>query len=146
MSMIFSGTPPALPATVQQPDPGQAAKILVVDDSPTQAKLLEHVLTAHGYSVFVSNNGIEALNHILAHPPDLVISDILMPEMDSFEMCRQVRRVGAVKGLPIILLTHLNDPTDVLHSLDRGRCRLLRLQAVQQRSAHRPGRRHLAKG
>ncbi|OGU12982.1 MAG: diguanylate cyclase [Geobacteraceae bacterium GWC2_58_44] len=114
------GLPPASPAMGQQPDPGQAARILVIDDSPTQAKLLEQVLTAHGYRVFVSKNGTEALVHILAHPPDLVISDIMMPEMDGFELCRRVRSVDAVKGLPIILLTNLNDPTDVLHSLEAG--------------------------
>ena len=117
---LTSGVPPALPAMAQRPDPGQAAKILVVDDSPTQTKLLEQVLTAHGYRVFVTNSGAAALEHILIHPPDLVISDILMPEMDGFELCRQIRRVDAVKSLPIILLTHLDDPTDVLHSLEAG--------------------------
>jgi diguanylate cyclase (GGDEF)-like protein len=95
-------------------------RILVVDDSLNQAKLLEQMLTAHGYRVFISNNGNEALAHILTHRPNLVISDILMPEMDRFELCWQVRRVDAVKGLPIILLTHLNDPADVLHSLEAG--------------------------
>ena len=103
-----------------QPEPAQAAKILIVDDSPTQAKRLEHLLAAHGYRVFVSKNGSEALDHILAHHPDLVISDILMPEMDGFELCRQVRRIEEVKSLPIILLTNLNDPADVLHSLEAG--------------------------
>ena len=79
-----------------QTEPAQAATILVVDDSPTQAKLLEQVLKAHGYRVFVSKNGAEALEHILANHPDLVISDILMPEMDGFELCRQVRRIETV--------------------------------------------------
>lgn len=105
---------------MQQPDPAQAAKILIVDDSPTQAKHLEQVLKAHGYRVFVTKNGSAALDHILAHNLDLVISDILMPEMDGFELCRRVRRIEAVKRLPIILLTHLNDPADVMHSLEAG--------------------------
>ena len=119
MSMI-SDVPPAAPALLQMPASAHAAKILVVDDSPTQAKLLEQVLTAHGFRVFVSHNGLAALDHIHADPPDLVISDILMPEMDGFELCRQVRGIDSVKSLPIILLTHLNDPTDVLHSLQAG--------------------------
>ena len=105
---------------MQQPIAADAAKILVVDDSPTQAKLLEQVLKSHGYRVFVSNNALEALDHILAHRPDLVISDILMPEMDGFELCRQIRKTEAMKCLPIILLTHLNDPADVMHSLEAG--------------------------
>jgi len=105
---------------MQQPEPAQAAQILIVDDSPTQAKRLEQVLAAQGYRVHVSQNGREALDHILAHPPDLIVSDILMPEMDGFELCRRVRSVEAVKCLPIILLTHLNDPADVMHSLEAG--------------------------
>jgi diguanylate cyclase (GGDEF)-like protein len=105
---------------MQLPDSVPVTQILVIEDSPTQAKLLEQVLTANGYRVFVSINGIEALGHIIAHPPDLVICDILMPEMGGFELCRRVRGVDAVKSLPIILLTHLNDPTDVLHSLEVG--------------------------
>ena len=105
---------------MQQPDPAKAAKILIVDDSPTQAKHLEQVLKAHGYRVFVTKNGSEALDHILADDTDLVISDILMPEMNGFELCRRVRKIEAVKRLPIILLTHLNDPADVMHSLEAG--------------------------
>jgi len=78
------------------------------------------VLSAHGYRVCVARNGSEALQEILARRPDLVISDILMPEMDGFELCRQVRAIEAVKATPIILLTHLNDPADVLCSLEVG--------------------------
>jgi C4-dicarboxylate-specific signal transduction histidine kinase len=97
-----------------------SATILIVDDSPTQAKLLEQVIGAHGFSVLVAKNGAEALERILAHAPDLVISDILMPEMDGFELCRRVREIERLKEMPIILLTHLNDPADVLHSLEAG--------------------------
>ena len=120
MSSISSVLPPGLPAKVQEPEPAQAPKILIVDDSPTQSKLLELVLKARGYSVFISTNGIEALRRIMATPPDLVISDILMPELDGFELCRRVRMTEAVKCLPIILLTHLNDSTHVLQSLEAG--------------------------
>jgi len=97
-----------------------ATLILIVDDSPTQAKLLEQVLRAHGYRVCLARNGSEALEEVLTRRPDLVISDILMPEMDGFELCRRVREIDEVSATPIILLTHLNDPADVLHSLEAG--------------------------
>jgi C4-dicarboxylate-specific signal transduction histidine kinase len=96
------------------------AHILVVDDSPTQAKLLEQVLVSHGFTVTTSKNGAEALERLLGAPVDLVVSDILMPEMDGFELCRRIRGVPELRCLPIILLTHLNDPADVLHSLEAG--------------------------
>jgi C4-dicarboxylate-specific signal transduction histidine kinase len=100
--------------------PKGAPLILIVDDSPTQAKLLEQVLSAHGYRVCVTRNGQQALDQIQARLPDLMVSDILMPEMDGFELCRRVRKIETVKHTPIILLTHLNDPADVLHSLEVG--------------------------
>jgi signal transduction histidine kinase len=105
---------------MHEPQAAHSAKILIVDDSPTQAKLLEQVLEPQGYQVSVAKNGAEALTQILARRPDLVISDILMPEMDGFELCRQVRGAAHLADLPIILLTHLNDPADVLHSLEAG--------------------------
>lgn len=94
--------------------------ILIVDDSPTQAKLLEQMLRTCGYRVAQARNGHEALEKIGVDPPDLVISDILMPEMDGFELCRRVREKEDGRRTPIILLTHLNDPSDVLHSLEVG--------------------------
>jgi len=95
-------------------------RILVVDDSPTQAKLLEHILAGEGYLVSVAQNGREAVDLISVNKPDLVISDILMPEMDGFELCRRIRKTEEINSIPIILLTNLNDPADVLHSLEAG--------------------------
>ncbi|MBJ6725310.1 hybrid sensor histidine kinase/response regulator [Geomesophilobacter sediminis] len=95
-------------------------RILIVDDSPTQARLLEYILMENGYEVAIAQNGRLALERILETRPDLVVSDILMPEMDGFELCRRVRETDAVQSTPIILLTLLNNPADVLHSLEAG--------------------------
>jgi C4-dicarboxylate-specific signal transduction histidine kinase len=96
------------------------SRILIVDDSPTQAKLLELILSGEGYHVSVAQNGREAVDLIAVNRPDLVVSDILMPEMDGFELCRQIRRTEEIKSLPIILLTNLSDPAEVLRSLEAG--------------------------
>ena len=95
-------------------------EILIVDDSPTQAKFLELILLEQGYRVTVAQNGREALDLVTVNKPDLIISDILMPEMDGFELCRRLKQTEAFKDLPIILLTLLNDPADVLRSLEAG--------------------------
>ncbi|UFS69605.1 response regulator [Geomonas sp. RF6] len=94
--------------------------ILVVDDSPTQAKLLEQILQQEGFRVLVAHNGREAFETVCAEQPDLLISDIMMPEMDGFELCRGVRETAGVGGIPIILLTLLDNPADVLRSLEAG--------------------------
>jgi C4-dicarboxylate-specific signal transduction histidine kinase/ActR/RegA family two-component response regulator len=93
---------------------------MVVDDSPTQARHLELVLAAEGYRVTVAQNGREALDFLASLRPDLIISDILMPEMDGFELCRQIRETDGISSVPIILLSLLNDPADVLRSLNAG--------------------------
>jgi len=102
------------------PELKSPARILVVDDSPTQATLLEHILTGEGYRVSVAHNGEEAVDLIPVNKPDLVISDILMPGMNGFELCRRIRKMEGVRSIPIILLTLLNDPADVLRSLEAG--------------------------
>jgi len=96
------------------------SSILIVDDSPTQAKLLELILSGEGYHISIAQNGREAVDLIAVNRPDLVVSDILMPEMDGFELCRQIRRTEEIKSLPIILLTNLSDPAEVLRSLEAG--------------------------
>lgn len=97
-----------------------ATGILIVDDSPTQAKLLELILSGEEYHVSVAQNGREALDLIAVNRPDLVISDILMPEMDGFELCQRIRQTEEIKSIPIILLTNLSDPAEVLRSLEAG--------------------------
>ena len=98
----------------------QGCTILLVDDSPTQVKRLEHLLRAEGYRVLICRDAGEALAGIDVTEPDLVISDVVMPGMDGFELCRRIRGLKEASQLPIILLTHLNDPTHVLRSLEAG--------------------------
>lgn len=95
-------------------------EILIVEDSPTQAERLRYILRREGYSVVVAANGKEALARIQAHPPTIVISDILMPEMDGYQLCQSLKTDRRFCDIPVILLTSLSDPIDVIRGLECG--------------------------
>jgi CheY-like chemotaxis protein/signal transduction histidine kinase/HPt (histidine-containing phosphotransfer) domain-containing protein len=95
-------------------------EILIVEDSPTQALHLKHILQQHRYQVTVAKDGKDALDYMKTHKPTIVISDIIMPEMDGYELCRQIRADENLKYIPVILLTQLVDPRDVIRGLLSG--------------------------
>ena len=95
-------------------------QILVVEESLTQAAMLDHVLTREGYRVEVARGGQEALEKLIASPAHLVISDIKMPEMDGFELCRRIRSNEKTRPIPVILLTSSSDPKDIIQGLEAG--------------------------
>jgi signal transduction histidine kinase len=95
-------------------------EILVVEDSPTQAGQLKYILETEGYQVFVARNGKEALALLSKSRPTIVISDIVMPGMDGYELCRQMKADENLRGIPVILLTSLSDSKDVIKALESG--------------------------
>lgn len=95
-------------------------KILVAEDSPTQALKIEHLLKKHNYETKVVNNGKQALDALAGFKPSIIISDIVMPEMNGYELCRHVKSDETLKEIPVILLTALSDPKDVLTGLESG--------------------------
>ncbi len=94
--------------------------ILVAEDSPTQAEQLRLLLEGEGYRVDLVANGREGLERVQAAPPDLIISDVVMPELDGYAFCRAVKSAGRTRRLPFVLLTERNTPTDVIHGLQVG--------------------------
>lgn len=100
-----------------QPQPKQKGKILIAEDSLTQAEQLKHLLVAHGYVVVVAGNGKEALQAVREEKPTLIISDIMMPEMDGYELCRSVKSDPRLRDIPVMLLTSLSDPVDIIRGL-----------------------------
>jgi PAS domain S-box-containing protein len=105
---------------MSNPDNGNRPDILLVEDSLTQAEELKYTLDQHGFAARHARNGLEALTLLRERKPLLVISDITMPEMDGYELCRRIRADPALADLPVILLTSLSDPDDVVHGLECG--------------------------
>jgi DNA-binding response OmpR family regulator len=100
--------------------PEDTREILIVEDSPTQAEVLKYLLEQHGYSVLAAGSGREALSLLDKHKPALVISDIVMPEMDGYELCRRTKSANSKQDIPVILLTSLSNAEDVLDGLECG--------------------------
>jgi two-component system sensor histidine kinase/response regulator len=94
--------------------------ILIAEDSPTQAEHLRYLLDENGYRVTVARSGKEALAAACQHPPSLIISDIVMPEMDGYALCREVKAQPGLKNVPVILLTSLASPDDIIRGLECG--------------------------
>ncbi|MBV6451536.1 MAG: Transcriptional regulatory protein AfsQ1 [Anaerolineales bacterium] len=92
-------------------------KILVIDDDAAVTDLLALLLKSQGFEVSVTNNSGDGLNMIRETPPDLVVLDLMMPEVDGWEVCRAVRSFSKV---PIIVLSALNDPSMIASVLDAG--------------------------
>ena len=96
------------------------ATILVVEDSATQLEMLRFLLEEAGFSVVSATDGKQGLAAARANPIDLVISDIMMPEMDGYALCKALRADETLRHLPVILLTSLADPLDVIRALESG--------------------------
>lgn len=97
-----------------------AAHILIVDDNELNLNLASRVLEKNGYRTSTSLSGAEALELTEAETPDLAILDVMMPEMDGYELCRRLRENPKLKQMPIIMLTALSSVDDRLQAFDVG--------------------------
>jgi two-component system sensor histidine kinase/response regulator len=95
-------------------------QILIVEDSPTQAERLRRLIQSRSYQVRVASNGQLALALIRERKPDLVLSDIIMPEMNGYELCRAIKADVQLRDIPVILVTALNDPKDIIRGIECG--------------------------
>jgi CheY-like chemotaxis protein len=91
-----------------------ARRVLAVEDSRTQAERLRLLLTAEGYEVEVAPDGREGLAAARARLPELIVSDVTMPEMDGFAFCQAVKSSPATRHIPFILLTARASPADII--------------------------------
>lgn len=100
--------------------PTLPASVLVVDDTIENLRLLSDLLGAHGYEVRVVTNGRQALQAVEHDPPDLILLDITMPEMDGYEICRRLKAADRSKDVPVIFITALTDTADKVLAFDAG--------------------------
>ena len=91
------------------PEVADAARILIVDDERSNRRLLELMLAPEGYILLHAANGDEALALVAQQPPDLILLDIMMPEMDGYQVADKLKDNFATKGIPVIMLTALDD-------------------------------------
>jgi two-component system OmpR family response regulator len=99
-------------------DGDRIPKVLVVDDEPNIRELVEVALKFHGCAVAVSASGKEALHQAESYEPDLMILDVMLPDMDGFEVCRTLRAEG--NGVPVIFLTARDTTSDTIRGLTLG--------------------------
>jgi signal transduction histidine kinase len=96
------------------------AEILIAEDSQTQAERLSEYLNTRGYAVTVARDGKQALAAALQNKPAMVITDVVMPEMDGYTLCKEIKSLAAFKNVPIVLLTSLSRPQDIVKGLECG--------------------------
>src|SRR3954465_5649980 len=97
-----------------------AQRILVVDDTPQNVKLLGDLLRSRGYEVTTAASGEQALESIASQPPDLVLLDIMMPGISGFEVCRKIRENPATALLPVVLATSLDPNQERVKGIEAG--------------------------
>jgi class 3 adenylate cyclase len=97
-----------------------SGRILVVDDTPVNLKLLGDLLTAKGYAVTTASSGAEALDKIGTAAPDIVLLDVMMPGMSGYDVCRKIRENPATAMLPVVMVTALDPGQERVKGIDAG--------------------------
>lgn len=98
----------------------EAERILLVDDNPTNLQVLFQTLEGRGYNLLVAKDGETALTIVKKALPELILLDIMMPGIDGYEVCRQLKENPATRDIPVIFLSALDDTKDKVRGLDLG--------------------------
>ena len=99
---------------------GKKGKILVVDDEEKNLKLMSAILKSYGYSFETAKDGIEALEKSKESSPDLIFLDIMMPDMDGYEVCRRIKGDSQTQNIPVVMVTSLDDKESRIMGLEAG--------------------------
>ena len=94
--------------------------ILAVDDTPANLHLLSDMLSKQGYKVRITPNGKLAIQSILANPPDLILLDIMMPDMNGYEVCKMLKSDERTRNIPVIFISALSETFDIVKGFKVG--------------------------
>ncbi len=95
-------------------------KVLVVDDSPMVLEMVSAHLKQYGIEVTEANNGAEAVEKLKALTPDLVVTDVVMPQMNGYELCRWIKNNASTKNVPVIMCTTKSEEFDKYWGMKQG--------------------------
>src|SRR5215216_622352 len=123
MPQISNGAPAAAPSPAQLPNNESflpQSTVLIVDDNPQNVELLQAFLEALPVKLITAADGVEALEKVQQHNPDLILLDIMMPRMSGFQVCRKVKNDPATKDIQILMVTALNELGDIEQASECG--------------------------
>ncbi|MBE9198444.1 MULTISPECIES: response regulator [unclassified Nodularia (in: cyanobacteria)] len=95
-------------------------KILIVEDSPSELELMSYYLQDSGYNVIKSASAKEALEKVLTEQPDAIVTDVVMPEISGFELCRSLKKNPLTQKVPIVICSSKNQEIDKLWAMKQG--------------------------
>jgi twitching motility two-component system response regulator PilH len=96
------------------------SRVLVVEDSVTQREMITDLLKGSGLSVSIATDGVEALEHIEGHRPDLVVLDIVMPRMNGYEVCRRIKADPKTQNVPVVMCSSKGEEFDRYWGMKQG--------------------------
>ncbi|RMH31888.1 MAG: response regulator [Planctomycetota bacterium] len=97
-----------------------SAAVLVVDDNEQNLELLRAYLEDTGCAIRSASDGVQAMRQVEADPPDLILLDVMMPRMSGFQVCQQIKQNAAWRDIPIVMVTALNEISDVERAVECG--------------------------
>ncbi len=102
------------------PDETKGDRVLIVDDTPRNIQVLGTILKDQGYQINVAQNGLQALDVVTKVTPDIILLDVMMPELDGFETCKRLKENPDTAEIPVVFLTAKVETEDVVHGFELG--------------------------
>ena len=108
------------PSPAKTKEPSRPARVLIADDNPQGAELLEAYLGDSGYELRTAADGEQTLRQVAAWQPDLILLDIMMPRLSGFEVCKRLRADPATRDVAVLMVTALDQPSDIERAVEAG--------------------------